>query len=130
MRPRFTLASQFLVLQLVIVLLVVGAVTGVSLAQANIAFRDTEGRRLLSLAETVAAMNAVRVGLSRPGARGGLPGVAESARGVSGASYVVIVDRFQILRTGPDIDRHMDIGSSAVLSGRAWVGELAARNAA
>ncbi|HEU4426588.1 MAG TPA: PAS domain-containing protein [Pilimelia sp.] len=125
MRPRLTLARQFLVLQLVIVLLVVGAVTGVSLAQANIAFRDTEGRRLLSVAETVAAMDAVRVGLSQPGARGGLPGVAESARGVSGASYVVIVDRLQILRTGPDIDRHLDIGDSVVLKGRAWVGELA-----
>jgi len=125
MRPRLSLASQFLVLQIAIVLLVVGAVTGVSLAQSNITFRETEGRRLLSVAETVAAMDAVRVGLVKPGARGGLPGTAESARGVSGASYVVIADRLQVLRTGPDIDRYIDIGQSVVLEGRAWVGELA-----
>jgi two-component system, CitB family, sensor kinase len=123
-RNRLPLAGQFLVLQLGIVLLVVVAVAGVSLAQSTVSFRETEGRRLLSVAETVAATDTVRLGLVDPRARASLETTAESARGVSGASSVVIADEFGVLRTGPDVGRTLDLGSSAVRRGRAWVGEI------
>lgn len=58
-----SLAAQFLVLQLLIILVVVGAVAGVSLAQSAQEFRDVEGRRARDIAEYVAATTIVRDGL-------------------------------------------------------------------
>jgi two-component system CitB family sensor kinase len=124
---RLSIARQFLVLQVCIMLVVVTAVAGISIAQANTSFRDTEGRRLLSVAETVAANESVRLGLVDPSAEDSLAGIAETARGVSGASTVVIADRFAILRTGPDANGKLDIGASTVLAGRAWVGKVGAQ---
>ncbi len=121
---RLSLARQFLLLQICIVVIVAIAVGGVSIAQSATSFRETEGRRLLSVAETVAANDAVRLGLVDQSARSALPGVAESARGVSGASTVLIADAAGVLRTGPDTNRRLDIGASTVTSGRAWVGEV------
>ena len=68
MRPRMSLAGQSLLLQLCIVLLVVGVVGAVSLAEADVSFRRTEGRRLLSVAENVAANDTVRLLLKDTGA--------------------------------------------------------------
>jgi two-component system, CitB family, sensor kinase len=124
MRPRLSLAGQFLVLQLVIVLLVVIAVAGVSLAQADIAFRRSEGARLRSLAESVAGNDSVRLGLVDPDTRGAVDAIAESARGGTGASYVVVADESRELLTGPDARRPLDIADSTALAGRSWVGEV------
>ena len=124
-RKRLSVANQFLVLQLCIVLVVVGAVAGVSLAQSTATFRDREGRRLLSVGETVAATDTVRLGLVDSNAAESLATTAESARGVSGASTVVIADEFGLLRTGPDVNRRLDVSASTVGTGRAWVGDVA-----
>ncbi|MGW7295088.1 histidine kinase, partial [Streptomyces xiamenensis] len=64
--PRLTLAGQFLVLQLGLIVVVLGVIAAVTVAQADAEFRRAEGGRLLSVAETVAAQDAVRVGLSDP----------------------------------------------------------------
>jgi sensor histidine kinase regulating citrate/malate metabolism len=53
MRWKMSLAGQFLLLQLTIVLLAVGAVAAVSLAQSYATFRSEQGRRLTSVADTV-----------------------------------------------------------------------------
>ena len=124
MRPRLSLAGQFLVLQLVVVLLVVIAVAGVSLAQADIVFRNTEGARLRSLAESVASNDSVRLGLVDPGTQAALDAIAESARGGTGASYVLVADEFRELLNGPDARQPLEIAGSTVLSGRSWVGEI------
>jgi sensor histidine kinase regulating citrate/malate metabolism len=124
MRPRLSLAGQFLVLQLVIVLLVVIAVTGVSLAQADIVFRNTEGARLRSLAESVASNDSVRLGLVDPGTQGAIHAIAEGARGGAGASYLLVADEFRELLNGPDARQPLEIADSTVLSGRSWVGEI------
>jgi two-component system, CitB family, sensor kinase len=126
-RIKISLAGQFLLLQLVIVMLVVTAVAGVSLVQANAAFRNTEGHRLLSVGETVAATESVRQALFEQEGLDALPAIAESARGVSGASFVLIATADLVQLNGPDVDRRLDIGRSLVMSGRAWVGKSRGR---
>jgi sensor histidine kinase regulating citrate/malate metabolism len=124
MRQRLTLAGQFLLLQLGIVLLVVGAVAAVSIAESDAAFRREEGARLRSVGENAAINRTVRMGLNSPVGQEALAAVAESARAVSGASYVLITDAGGKLVTGPDAGTPAALGASTGLSGRSWVGVI------
>ncbi|MEV4753590.1 ATP-binding protein [Micromonospora sp. NPDC049559] len=126
MRQRMSLAGQFLLLQLGIVLLVVSAVAAVSIAESDAAFRREEGARLRSVGENAAINRTVRMGLLDPAAnREPLAAVAESARAVSGASYVLITDATGKLVTGPDAGSPVPLGGSDALRGRSWIGVLA-----
>ncbi len=93
MRPKMSLAGQSLLLQLCIVLLVVGVVGAVSLAESDATFRRVEGRRLLSVAENVAANDTVRLLLKDTGATDATAAIAATSQAVSGASYVQLTDR-------------------------------------
>jgi sensor histidine kinase regulating citrate/malate metabolism len=121
-RPRLSLAGQFLVLQLAIVAAVVVVVAGVSVAQSNASFQHNEGQRLLSVAETVAATPTVQGLEVMP--RKALAGVAETARGYTGQSYVLIADADGVLLTGPDVGDRIPLDDSQVLAGRSWVGTV------
>ncbi|MDK1476794.1 sensor histidine kinase [Streptomyces sp. 549] len=128
--PRLSLAGQFLALQLALIVVVLIVIAAVSVAQSSAEFRRTEGRRLLSVAETVASNDAVRVGLADPEQQGILQPTAESARSVSGASYVVItgVDRRILTDADPRrIGDRLPLGPSGVLAGRSWVGTAQSR---
>jgi two-component system, CitB family, sensor kinase len=120
--PRVSLAGQFLLLQLCIVLVVVGVVAAVSLAEADASFRRIEGRRLLSVAENVAVNDTVRLQLKDKGATEATASIAETSRAFSGASFIQLTDSVGYLLTGPDAGRRAELGSSQVLSGQAWVG--------
>lgn len=123
MRPRLSLAGQFLTFQLGIVLLVVAVVAGVSLTQADIAFRRDEGRRLLSIAESVAANPSVRRGLDgNLRLRDALPAIGERNTVMGGLSSVAIADADGVLVNGPDMHHRIDLGGSDVLQGRSWTG--------
>ncbi len=122
MRRKLSLATQFLVLQLGIVLLVVGVVGAVSLAESDATFRRVEGKRLLGVAENVAGNDTVRLRMHEPLGRDALPALAEGAQAVSGVTYVLIADAGGQLLTGPDVGQLAYLGPSEVLSGRAWVG--------
>ncbi|HEX6231752.1 MAG TPA: ATP-binding protein [Jiangellaceae bacterium] len=125
MRWKMSLAGQFLLLQLCIVLLAVGAVAAVSIAESDASFRDDEGRRLRSLAASLGSNATIRLGLTEPTTwRDALAAEAESARAVSGVSFVQIVNEDGILLTGPDTGRPAVLGTSDALSGRSWVGVL------
>jgi sensor histidine kinase regulating citrate/malate metabolism len=122
---RVSLAGQFLALQLAIVVVVLVAVAAVSLAQADAGFRRDEGRRVLSVAETVAAVRSVRLGLANPAMEHVVPPVAESARSVSGASYVIVARADGTVLTSPDprqVGEALELRGSPVLTGRSWVG--------
>lgn len=124
-RRRVSLAGQFLALQLAIVLAVLVAVAAVSLAQTEADFRRDEGRRVLSIAETVAAVRSVRLGLADRAMEYVVPPVAESARSVSGASYVIVARADGTVLTSPDprqVGEALDLDDSPVLTGRSWVG--------
>lgn len=125
MRRRLSLSGQFLALQLAIVLLVVIAVAGVSLAQSNASFHDSESDRVLSVAETVATRPGVRAGLADDRRSGVLPPIAESARAYSGIDYVIITNRARQVLTSsyPDLlGQALPTGNDDAVSGRGWVG--------
>ncbi|GAA2351075.1 sensor histidine kinase [Streptomyces carpaticus] len=124
-RPRLTLAGQFLVLQLGLIVVVLVVIAAVTVAQADAEFRRAEGGRLLSVAETVAAQDAVRVGLADPRRQGILMTAAENARSVSSASTVEITGTDRRILTAADprrIGAELPLGGSDVLAGRSWIG--------
>jgi len=122
---RGSLSRQLLGWQLLVVVTLVGAVALFSGFQASKSFRDTEGRRMLSIAEDVAATGGVRAALADPLRHHQLPTFAESARNLSGAAFVVIADAGRTMLTSPDpaqIGEPLPIGESMIPSGRSWVG--------
>ena len=126
MRRRRSLASQLLVWQLVVVTLLLCAVGALTVVQLGSNFRSNEERRMLSVAETVAATNLVQ---TRMGNWQLLAAPAETARSLSGASYVLIVDRRRIVIASPDpnqIGSTLDTPTTA-LDGKAWNDQEARR---
>ncbi|MBT2511988.1 sensor histidine kinase [Arthrobacter sp. ISL-30] len=124
-----SLAGQYLALQLLIVLAVLVGVVAISLAQSAQAFERVEGRRALSAAESVAAMPVVRSLLpgAEPKLGAALPAVAESARTVSGSSFVTLAKPDLTILTSPDpsrLGRSLELGDSDVRSGRSWTGTV------
>ncbi|GGI93206.1 sensor histidine kinase [Pseudarthrobacter scleromae] len=124
-----SLAGQYLVLQLLIVLAVLVAVVAISLAQSAAAFERTEGRRALSAAEALGNNPAVRALLpeAEPRVGSALPAVAESVRTVSGSSHVALakVDRTVVAASDPGLlGKPLELGPSRVMEGRAWTGVL------
>lgn len=127
MGKKGSLARRVLALQLLIVLGLLAAVAAVTVVQAREAFHDTEGRKMLGLAESVAANAALRGQLSRPAARPDVAPFAETARALSGASFVIIADENLRVLSSPDPDQQskpLPLGDSTVTAGRAWVGEI------
>ena len=121
---RLTLAGQFLLLQLAIVLVVLVAIAAVSLAQSARTFERVEGRRVLAVAETVAANPLVRSAI-RSGDTEALAAVAESARSVSGMTRVELagVDGRTITSQDPDqVGRALPHGDGAAPVTRGWTG--------
>ncbi|RZQ65294.1 sensor histidine kinase [Amycolatopsis suaedae] len=127
MGVKGSLARRLLGWQLVIVFALLACVAGFSVVQSDEVFTDTEGRRMLSVAENVAATDGVRVSLEDPIRRDPLPVFAEGARSLSGADFVVIADPSRRVLTSPnptEIRTQLRLGDERVLTGRAWVGEL------
>ncbi|MBN9735432.1 histidine kinase [Pseudonocardia sp. P1] len=118
------MARQFLVWQLVVVLVLLGAVAALAAVQSAESFRETQGRRMLSVAEDVASVPTVREALQRR-QYDLLPSFARSAENLSGADEIEIVDAGLVVRTSPDPSRvreRFDPGASTAPAGRAWVG--------
>lgn len=130
---RLSLANQLLLLQLVLVLLVLVAVAFVSYAQSQASFRREQERRVLSVAETVAATALLRVDLAGPSPHTQAPSIAESSRAVSGVDEVAVVlpNGTFVASADPDrLDRRVSLASYAqALRGRAWVGLASFRGA-
>ncbi|MFC4004531.1 ATP-binding protein [Prauserella oleivorans] len=127
MGAKGSLARQLLGWLLAIVFLLLGCVVVVSVIQSNSTFADNEGRKLLAVAENVAATPGVRVSLADPVNRDPLPIFAESARSLSGADFVTIADPSGRVLAAQDPDQlraRLPLGESTVADGRAWVGEI------
>ncbi|WP_216211379.1 sensor histidine kinase [Amycolatopsis aidingensis] len=127
MGAKGSLARQLLGWQLAIVFALLACVVTFSVIQSGKSFADTEGRRLLSVAETVAATPGVPEGLLDPVRRDPLPIFAESARSLSGADSVIIALPNRRVLTSPDprqLRTQLPIGDSTVTRGRSWVGEV------
>ena len=122
-----TLAGQFLLLQVLIVLAVLIAVGAISIAQAARTFERQELRPARNAAETLAANPLIRqfIATARPGGSSSLASVAESVRTVSGSSGVLLTgtDRVAVVSSDPSlVGRKVTLGSSRVLEGASWTG--------
>ena len=98
-----------------------------SAIQSNKTFTDVEGRRVLSVAEDVAATLSVREALADPLRYHQLPPFATSARNLSGAGYVTIARPDLTILTSQNSDEvgeQLPVGDSMIRQGRSWVGEV------
>ncbi|MEU3646668.1 sensor histidine kinase [Lentzea sp. NPDC034063] len=123
MRRRRSLASQLLAWQLVVVTLLLCAVGALTVVQTGNNFRSNEERRMLSVAETVAANSLVQ---EEMGNWRLLSAPAETARSLSGASYVLILNENRLVIASPDpaqIGSTLDTRDTA-LEGRSWTGTI------
>ena len=116
-RRRWSVAAQLLALQLGIVAVVLVGVGAVSLTQAQGDFRRTEGSRVLSAAENLAARAPLRQALETEDAvvgRERAAAVAESVQSLSGASFVAAVDRDGVVVA--EESGRLDCGAQRVLA--------------
>ncbi len=121
---KVSLARQFLLFQLGIVVLVVGAVAAVSLVEADSAFRSDRGEGLLSAAESLAANDSVRQGIGSVAWHDSLEALAATTGSVSGANFAILIDAEGVVLTGPDKGRPATLGGSDALTGRSWLGVI------
>jgi two-component system CitB family sensor kinase len=121
------LSRQLLGWQLLIVVALLAAVAVYSAIQSNKSFQDVEGRRMLSVAEDVAAQQTVRDALADPQRYHQLPPFATSAMNLSGADYVIIARPDLTILTSPDpsaVKTKLPLGDSMIRQGRSWVGVI------
>jgi len=129
-RRRLSLAGQYLGLQLLIVVAVLLGVIAISQVQSATTFERVEGRRALSVAESLAANPTVRtlIPTAEPRHGAALPSVAESVRTVSGASIVILAKADGTILTSSEdpaaVGTPLPLGNSTVLQGRAWTGAM------
>ncbi|MGW4387771.1 ATP-binding protein [Streptomyces sp. NPDC004685] len=123
---RHTLAGQMLVLQLAIVVVVLLAVAGVSLAQSEATFQRVEGRKVDALAEQLGANPLVRSQLVRPVPEEALAPLMHSTLAQSGVTSVTVADAQGriVSSTNPTVvGERLSLGAG-VARGRSWSGDL------
>ncbi|WP_299569485.1 sensor histidine kinase [uncultured Williamsia sp.] len=121
------MAAQFLVLQLLVVAVVLGAVAAISIHQSTKEFRDVAGGRMLSVAESLASTPVVREQIAAPLVEQVLAPDVDKAVALSGATVAEIVSpaRRVIVSTDPTrLGTRADLGDSDVLKGRGWSGDV------
>lgn len=131
--PRFrrhlSLATEHLILQLLIIAVVMAGVIAVSVDQATSDFERSESRRSLSAAESLAANPMLRALLpeAAPEMGAALPAMAESTRSISGLEFVAVADIDGTIITSSypqDIGNSLINSEANVLQGRSWRGEV------
>jgi two-component system, CitB family, sensor kinase len=125
-RKRPTLAGQLLVFQLTVILLVLAAVAGLSLAQSAAVFNVEQGRRVTQLAESLAASDLVRERLPEPVPAQTLAPEIQSSQERWQVSSVTIVDADGVVVASTNpllIGTALPLGPG-VLDGRGWRGEI------
>ncbi|MFJ2260851.1 ATP-binding protein [Streptomyces sp. NPDC087844] len=123
---RQTLAGEMLVLQLGIVVVVLLAVAAVSLRQSEATFNRVEGRRVIALAEQLAANPLTRSQLVRPAPQQALAPLVNSTQTQSGVTSVTVADADGRIVSSTDptaIGGRLPRGEGAA-EDRGWTGPL------
>lgn len=123
---RWSLAAQFLVLQLGALLLVLGVVAAITVQQSTEDFRSSREVRMLAVAESLSATPVVRSELAESGNRRALEGQIARAASLSGARRVQLVTTDNTVAASTDAT---DVGTQATLGlpagdGRSWSGDV------
>jgi len=125
-RREMTLAGQYLLLQVLIVLTVLVAVGAISIAQSARSFERSEVRPALSAAENLAGRPVVRQQMADGApSRRALSAATESARTLSGSTsaWVAGMDGVVLVSSDPtQVGRPAGAGARKVLGGAAWTG--------
>lgn len=125
-----TLAGQFLVLQLTVLLAVVAVASVVSLQQSDADFRDTRGARMRAAAESMANIPAVRQPFLKGEVdlrRASLTSYTQQVRTNYRASGVYLTDPDGVVLVSSDFggrDRAIDLSRSTVQQLRPWSGDV------
>ena len=126
MLRRWSLAAQILLLQLVIVTLTVTVGALLTVDQSRRQLDESYAQRVLAIAESVAAIPAIREAFAAPDPSRIIQPIAETVREAAGATFVVVANRDQVRYSHPDpwkIGQRLSTDASPALdSGRAWVG--------
>lgn len=129
LRPA-TLAGQFLVLQLSVLLLVVAVASVVSVRQSDADFRDTRGARMRAAAENLANLPGVRFAFSRDEVaqrRTSLTSYTQQVRTNTQAGGVYLTDPDGVVLVSSDFagrDEAIDLDHSTVQDLRTWTGDV------
>ena len=126
-RRGISLAGQFLVLQVTVLLAVLAVSSVVSVRQADADFRDTRGARLRAAAENLAGTGGVRTGLAEPAPPQSLASYAARTLNVYGASAVYLArpDGTIVASVDPTANgESIDLGDSTVQDLRSWTGDV------
>ena len=126
-RRGISLAGQFLVLQVTVLLAVLAVSSVVSVRQADADFRDTRGSRLRAAAENLAGTGGVRTGLAEPTPPQSLASYAARTLTIYGASAVYLArpDGTVVASADPTANGEtLDLGDSTVQDLRAWTGDV------
>jgi sensor histidine kinase regulating citrate/malate metabolism len=134
-RRELTLAGQFLVLQLVVVVLLLGIVGVISVRQSTTAFTIERGSQMRSVAEYVANLAVVRDQLTRAAVGAAVSGdtrralapSVDRALSLSGATDVLIAapDGTVLASSDPSLmGTSATLGASDVTEGRGWTGDV------
>jgi two-component system CitB family sensor kinase len=127
-RPLLTLAGQFLVLQLVVLLVVLAVASVISVQQSEDDFRDTRGVFLRRGAERLAGLEAVRIeGIAERPVPVPLAAYAEAERRHLNADAVYLTDPDGRVLAGTEsaaVGDRVDLGDSTVRDRRAWSGDV------
>lgn len=131
-RPRLTLAGQFLVLQLSVLVMVLAVAGFVTLQQTESSFREERGSRLRQAAESLANTAVVRDELQqRYPATEALASYATEVQNRLGADAVYLTDADGRQVIGPDPtleEERIDLGDRSILQGRVWTGDVDERD--
>ncbi|WP_210429098.1 sensor histidine kinase [Nocardioides eburneiflavus] len=125
-----TLAGQFLVLQLTVLLVVVAVASMVSVQQSDADFRDTRGARLRAAAESMANIAAVRdpyLNGEVAERRASLTSYTQRVRTNVQASGVYLTDPDGVVLVSSDFvgrERRIDLSGSTVQRRRTWTGDV------
>jgi len=121
MRPRPSLATQILVLQVLIVLTTVAVSAVVGVQQARAQLTRQEGAKVLAIAESVAALPTVRASFDDPDPSVLLQPLAEAVRAANNLTFVVVADRDQMRLAHPSpvqIGQRLSTDASEALAGQ------------
>lgn len=123
---RWSLAAQFLVWQLVALLLVLVVVAAITVQQSTEDFRSSREVRMLAVAESLSATPVVRSELVAGGNRRALEGQIARAASLSGAQGIQLVATDGTVAASTDAS---EVGSEATVGypagdGRSWSGDL------
>ncbi len=125
-----TLAGQFLVLQLTVLLAVVAVASVVSVQQSDADFRETRGARLRAEAEWMANIEPVRDPFLKGQVdrrRASLTSYTQRVRNNVQASGVYLADPDGVVLVSSDFagrDRRIDLSHSTVQQRRTWTGDV------